>query len=120
MSADDGKGMEMPPDPITTDDCAMVADLVDTLVDGIRGYRTAADQADDEELVAVLRDLGSGGRQVTVRLIQVSADAGITFDADLDGTTTDLVIGRALRNEGKALGLTLGEALGATRPVETH
>jgi uncharacterized protein (TIGR02284 family) len=68
------------------DESAVVNDLVETLVDGVRGYRTAADAVEDEGLAGVLRKLADERHEVARRLVQVAADAGTEVHADLDGT----------------------------------
>ncbi len=120
------------PDVMGDDDAKMVADLVETLIDGVRGYRTAADKVEDPQLAAALRSIGSERRNVAERLLAAATDKGLEIEADFDGTTggglhrtwialegalagDGAVVGSAIRGEEHALS-ECNEALGSGLP----
>lgn len=69
-----------------TRDESGAADLIETLVNGVRGYRTAADAVENAALATKLRELGERRRSVTEDVIRTATDAGLAIDVDIDGT----------------------------------
>lgn len=76
------------PTDATASSVDLVTDLVETLVDGVRGYRTAADKVEDPALASTMRDRGDRRYSVTENIVRVAGDAGHAVDVDLDGTAT--------------------------------
>lgn len=84
-----GSGSPVPPvypghDAGILDTDEVVGNLVSTLVDGVRGYRTAADKVDDERLATLLRSHGERRRELVEELARSARiDMG---EADFEGT----------------------------------
>lgn len=104
-----GSGTPVPPveHPIVAaDDEGIVADVVDTLVDGVRGYRTAADAVEDPTLADVMQSLADSRHDVTERVVRAASDHGYAISADLDGTAAGGLHRAWIEVEGSVAGDT--------------
>ncbi len=72
----------------TVDSDQVLRDLIETLVDGVRGYRTAADKVDGAELAALMRARGEKRRAVVEDLMRAAGGRDVADDVDFDGTAT--------------------------------
>ena len=118
-----GNGSPIPPaDPITAatvfDEGAALDGVVETLVDGVRGYRTAASTVADAELAGVLRELANKRRIAVENLVRVAADQGATISAELDGTAAGGVHRAWIEIEGTVAGD--GSILKSAKNGEEH
>jgi uncharacterized protein (TIGR02284 family) len=66
----------------------VLRDLIETLVDGVRGYRTAADRVDDAELAALMRARAEKRRAVVEDLMRTAGGRDAAEDVDFDGTAS--------------------------------
>lgn len=71
---------------------AVLTDLVGTLMDGVRGYETAAEKVDNPAISAVLTARATQRRQVVDDVVRSASDAGaLGVDFDVDGTAPGAV-----------------------------
>ena len=66
----------------------IIEDALQTLSDGVEGYRTVADQVESTALESMLRSLAEERKEAAELVLRTAADAGIEFEPETDGSVT--------------------------------
>lgn len=82
-----------------------IQDLVSTLMDGVRGYETAAEKVDDAAIAASMTAHARQRRESVGELLRVASDAGLVApDLDVDSTVAGAMHRAWLAVEGAVAG----------------
>lgn len=82
-----------------------IQDLLSTLMDGVRGYETAADKVDDAAIAATMTAHAKQRRESVGELLRVASDTGVAPpDLDVDSTVTGAMHRAWLALEGAVAG----------------
>lgn len=66
----------------------VLTDLLETLVDGIRGYLALADKLENLAAAISMRERAESRRAAAEAIVRTAADHGVTTAVDLEGTLT--------------------------------
>ncbi len=84
---------------------SVIQDLVSTLMDGVRGYETAADKVDDAATAATMMAHAKQRRDTVGELLRVASDEGLVpADLEVDSTVTGAMHRAWLALEGAVAG----------------